>query len=76
MKIWKIITVLLAVLLLAGCVGCVSGATISTVTLSLDAPATGEKVSSATTSTSGVKLTTTWSPAASGTFDADQTYTA
>lgn len=74
MKIWKIITVLLAVLLLAGCV---SGATISSVTVSLDAPATGEKVKSATTSTSGVKVTsTTWSPVATDTFDASQTYTA
>ena len=74
MKIWKIITVLLAVLLLAGCVG---GATISSVTVSLDAPATGEKVKSATTSTSGVKVTsTTWSPVATDTFDASQTYTA
>lgn len=74
MKIWKIITVLLAVLLLAGCVG---GATISSITVSLDAPATGEKVKSATTSTSGVKVTsTTWSPVATDTFDASQTYTA
>ncbi len=73
MKIWKIITVLLAVLLLAGCV---SGATISSVTVSLDAPATGEKVKSATVSTSGVKVTTTWNPVATGTFDASQTYTA
>ena len=74
MKIWKIITVLLAVFLLAGCV---SGATISSITLSLDAPATGEKVTSATTSTSGVKVTTTtWDPVASGTFDAEKAYTA
>ena len=74
MKIWKIITVMLAVFLLAGCVG---GATISSVTVSLDAPATGEKVKSATTSTSGVKVTsTTWSPVATDTFDASQTYTA
>ena len=74
MKIWKIITVLLAVLLLAGCV---SGATISSITVSLDAPATGEKVKSATVSTSGVKVTsTTWSPVATDTFDASQTYTA
>ena len=73
MKIWKIITVLLAVLLLAGCVG---GATISSITVSLDAPATGEKVKSATVSTSGVKVTTTWNPVATGTFDASQTYTA
>ena len=75
MKIWKIVTVLLAVLLLAGCVGSVSGATINSVTLSLDAPATGDKVTSATSS-SGVKTTTTWNPAASGTFDAEKTYTA
>ena len=74
MKIWKIITVMLAVFLLAGCV---SGATISSITLSLDAPATGEKVTSATTSTSGVKVTTTtWDPVASGTFDAEKAYTA
>ena len=76
MKTWKIITVLLAVLLLAGSVGCVSGATINSITLSLDAPETGEKVTSATSSTSGVKVTTTWNPAASGTFDAEKTYTA
>ena len=74
MKIWKIITVLLAVLLLAGCV---SGATISSVTLSLDEPATGEKVKSATVSTSGVKVTsTTWDPVATDTFDAEKVYTA
>ena len=65
---------MLAVFLLAGCV---SGATISSITLSLDAPATGEKVTSATTSTSGVKVTTTtWDPVASGTFDAEKAYTA
>ncbi|HJJ64424.1 MAG TPA: hypothetical protein O0X09_04580, partial [Methanocorpusculum sp.] len=71
MKIWKIITVMLAVFLLAGCVGCVSGDTeIKSISISLDSPKTGEKVSSATTSTSGVNLETSWSPVASGTFDA------
>ena len=76
MKIWKIITVMLAVFLLAGCVGCVSGDTeIKSISISLDSPKTGEKVSSATTSTSGVNLETSWSPVASGTFDASTEYT-
>lgn len=76
MKIWKIITVLLAVLLLAGCVGCVSGDTeIKSITISIDSPKTGEKVSTATTSTSGINLATSWSPSASGTFDASTEYT-
>ena len=76
MKIWKIITVMLAVFLLAGCVGCVSGDTeIKSISISLDSPKTGEKVSSATTSTSGVNLETSWSPVASGTFNASTEYT-
>ena len=73
MKIWKIITVLLAVLLLAGCVG---GATISSVTLSLDAPATGKTVPTTASASSGVKATVVWDNGASGTFDADKEYTA
>ena len=77
MKIWKIVTVLLAVLLLAGCVGSVSGATdIKSITLSLTAPGTGIKETSATTSTTGVSVVTTWSPAVDETFDAGTEYTA
>ena len=78
MKIWKIVTVLLAVLLLAGCVGSVSGADteIKSISISLTAPVTGEKVTTATTSASGVTLSTAWTPSASGTFDANQDYTA
>ena len=55
MKIWKIITVLLAVLLLAGCVGCVSAADITSIVITgIDSPKTGEKPdTAASTSTSG-----------------------
>ncbi|MBE6506739.1 MAG: hypothetical protein E7Z72_02275 [Methanocorpusculum parvum] len=76
MKIWKIITVLLAVLLLAGCVGCVSGAEINSITLSLDDPKTGETVPTTATASSGVKAPVSWDNGASGTFDAEKVYTA
>lgn len=76
MKIWKIITVLLAVLLLAGCVGCVSGEEIKSITLTLDDPATGETVPTTASASSGVKATVVWDNGASGTFDAEKVYTA
>ena len=77
MKIWKIITVLLAVLLLAGCVGCVSADVTSIVITNIDTPETGETPdTSASTSTSKVTLEKpTWSPTVSSTFDAGTTYT-
>ena len=73
MKIWKIVTVLLAVLLLAGCV---SGAEIKSITLSLDDPETGEKVPTTASASSGVKATVSWDNGASVTFDAEKVYTA
>ena len=74
MKIWKIITVLLAVLMLAGCVG---GATISSIDLKVTAPATGIEKTNAVTTTSGISIiSTTWTPAdTSTTFNAEETYT-
>ena len=77
MKIWKIVTVLLAVLLLAGCVGSVSGATVSTIAITgIDTPAAGVKPdTTASTSTTGVILgTISWSPS-STTFNAATNYT-
>ena len=69
MKIWKIVTVLLAVLLLAGCV---SGADII---ISVATPETGDKPGTPTTTTSGITLgTTTWSPIVSDTFNAGTPY--
>ena len=69
MKIWKIVTVLLAVLLLAGCV---NGADI---TISVTTPETGDKPGTPTTTTSGITLgMATWSPIVSDTFDAGTPY--
>ena len=76
MKIWKIVTVLLAVLLLAGCVGSVSGATIDSIDLKVTAPATGISKTSATTTNSYVNTPTTdWNPGVVDTFNADEKYT-
>ena len=77
MKIWKTFTVLLAVLLLAGCVGCVSGADISHIVITgIDKPVTGVKPdTTASTSTSGIKLgTCTWNGGTDG-FNAETQYT-
>ena len=78
MKIWKIITVLLAVLLLAGCVGCVSAADITSIVITgIDSPKTGEKPdTAASTSTSGINLgTITWDIGGETTFNAATQYT-
>ena len=78
MKIWKIITVLLAVLLLAGCVGCVSGAEITNIEITgIDIPNTGEKPdTTASTSTSGVNIkTVSWNLGSETTFNANTEYT-
>ena len=78
MKTWKIITVLLAVLLLAGCVGCVSGATsISTITITgIDLPATGVKPDTTASVSTGVNLgTITWDTGSESTFNAGTQYT-
>ena len=77
MKIWKIITVLLAVLLLAGCVGCVSGAVVNKVDVTVTAPVTGIDKTNAATSTTGVKVSTTkWnSELTYGQFEASTNYT-
>ena len=73
MKIWKIITVMLAVFLLAGCV---SGATISSIDLKVTAPSTGIAKTSATTTNSYVNTPTTeWSPNVVDTFNANEEYT-
>ena len=75
MKIWKIITVLLAVLLLAGCV---SGATIGSIDLKVTAPATGIEKTNAVTTTSGISIiSTTWTPQldTSSRFNAGEIYT-
>ena len=78
MKIWKIITVLLAVLMLAGCVGCVSAADITSIVITgIDSPKTGEKPdTAASTSTSGINLgTITWDIGGETTFNAATQYT-
>lgn len=76
MKIWKIFTVLLAVLLLAGCVGCVSGATIDSATITLKAPATGE--AQQLSYSSGISVVVSWSPylSSTATFEQDTLYSA
>ena len=77
MKIWKIITVLLAVLLLAGCVGSVSGAVSEIKITGIDSPATGVKPdTAASTSTAGITLgTITWNIGSETTFNAETQYT-
>ena len=77
MKIWKIVTVLLAVLLLAGCVGSVSGAVSEIKITGIDAPATGVKPdTAASTSTAGITLgTITWNIGSETTFNAETQYT-
>ena len=77
MKIWKIVTVLLAVLLLAGCVGSVSGAVSEIKITGIDAPATGVKPdTTASTSTAGITLgTITWNIGSETTFNAETQYT-
>ena len=67
---------LLAVLLLAGYIGCVSGAVVNSVDVKVTAPATGISKTDATTTTTGVKVSKTeWLPnPANGKFDADTEY--
>ena len=71
MKIWKIVMCLLAVLLLAGCV---SGATIDSATITLNAPATGVKEK--LTYSSGITVNVDWTPSFTDTFDPETTYSA
>lgn len=75
MKIWKIVMCLLAVLLLAGCV---SGAEVSTITITgIDTPTTGATPDkAASTSTAGVNLgTISWNTGSESTFNAGTRYT-
>ena len=76
MKIWKIVTVLLAVLLLAGCVGSVSGAPVSTITITgIEAPDIDDEPDTSASANSGVTVNkVTWSPD-HDTFDAGTSYT-
>ena len=62
---------LLAVLLLAGCV---SGATIDSATITLNAPATGVKEK--LTYSSGITVNVDWTPSFTDTFDPETTYSA
>ena len=73
MKIWKIVTVLLAVLLLAGCV---SGAEVSTITITgIEAPDIDDKPDTSASANNGVTVNkVTWSPD-HDTFDAETSYT-
>ena len=73
MKIWKIVTVLLAVLLLAGCV---SGAEVSTITITgIEAPDIDDKPDTSASANNGVTVNkVTWSPD-HDTFDAGTSYT-
>ncbi len=78
MKIQRFICVLLAVLLLAGFVGCVSGEDIGRVDISITAPETGDKPATSATVTQSTKVTVediTWSPTVSDTFNAATQYT-
>ena len=75
MKIWKIVMCLLAVLLLAGCV---SGAEVSTITITgIDTPTTGATPDkAASTSTAGINLgTISWNTGSESTFNAGTRYT-
>ena len=76
MKIWKIVTVLLAVLLLTGCVGSVSGAPVSTITITgIEAPDIDDEPDTSASANSGVTVNkVTWSPD-HDTFDAGTSYT-
>lgn len=78
MKIWKIITVMLAVFLLAGCVGCVSGADISEILITgIAAPETSEKPdTTASTTTTGVTVDKVeWPDVKDNAFDANKVHT-
>ena len=78
MKIWKIVTVLLAVLLLAGCVGSVSGADISEILItSISAPETAEKPdTTASTTTTGITVDKVeWPGVKDNAFDANKAHT-
>ena len=77
MKTWKIITVLLAVLLLAGCVSSVSAADITSIAITgIDTPKTGEKPDNTASASTGVKVdTVTWNIGGETTFNAETAYT-
>ncbi|HJJ75868.1 MAG TPA: hypothetical protein O0W80_01900, partial [Methanocorpusculum sp.] len=77
MKIWKIITVMLAVFLLAGCVGCVSGVTVSTITITgIDLPSTGVKPDTTASVSTGLSLgAISWNIGSETTFNAATQYT-
>ena len=75
MKIWKIVTVLLAVLLLAGCVGSVSGAVSEIKITGIETPDIDDEPDTSASANSGVTVNkVTWSPD-HDTFDAGTSYT-